>query len=109
LHWRIYRYQGLAVFPVISYPLNSSQIQVGSINPTIVENRVLINSLFQNYPIIIDKVNASGLIYELKYGEVDQNNKLVKDRSTDKKNLDQVDGFRYYCHRFHKSFLKLPK
>jgi phage terminase large subunit len=92
-----------------SLRLSDAQIQIPSKNPPIVENKVLVNSLLQNYNIIIDKDNAQLLIYDLRYVEISADNKLEKDRTTDMKKSDALDCFRYYCNKFHKDFLKMPK
>lgn len=87
--------------------LNSQQIKVPSVNPRIEENRVLVNSMLQNYPIVIDKANAKDLIFDLKYVEVDENADIIKDRSTEQAKADLLDCFRYYLNTFHRGFLKM--
>lgn len=90
--------------------LSDGQIQVPRINPNITENRVLINALLENYDVIIDKRKAQGLIYDLKYVEVDENNKLKKDnRNDEKQQADSIDCFRYYCNKFHRDFVRVPQ
>lgn len=96
-------------YTVIKGKLNliGSQLKVPSVNPRVEENRVLVNSLLQNYPIVIDKANASDLVFDLKYVEVDENADIVKDRSSEAAKADLLDCFRYYCNTFHKDFLKI--
>jgi phage terminase large subunit len=92
-----------------SLGISDAQVQIPSKNPPIVENKVLVNALLQGYNIIIDRDNAQLLIYDMKYVEVSADNKLEKDRTTDMKKSDALDCFRYYCNKFHKNFLKMPK
>ena len=57
--------------------LTEGQIQVPSINPPMVENKVLFNALLENGDVLIDP-SCVGIIYDCKYVEVDEQNKIVK-------------------------------
>ena len=59
--------------------LNDAQFRVPTVNPPLVENRVLVNAYLNNYPVIINDDTNDGLIYDLLYVEVDENNKIKKD------------------------------
>ena len=89
--------------------LIETQIQVPSINPSLVENRVVCNAVLQTQNIIISSTNCEPLVYDLTYAEVDENNKLVKDRSNDKRNVDALDCWRYLITKLYKNILRLPK
>lgn len=89
--------------------LSDAQLKVPTINPSIVENKVLVNAILQNYNVLIDRVKGEGLIYDLRYVEVDENNKLLKDRSSDIRKSDALDCLRYYLNTFHRNYLKIPK
>ena len=101
----------LNYYKVIKSKLNlsTSQLFVPTINPPITENKVLVNALLENYSIKIDPVNSSSLIYDMKFVEVDEDNKIIKDRSTESRKADVLDCFRYYCNQWHKNFLKFQK
>jgi len=87
--------------------LNGNQIRVPSVNPHFEENQVLCNAVLEHIPLIIDKDKASGLIFDLKFAQIDNNSKLVKsDRNDPTQQLDQADCFRYYCNQFHRHILK---
>jgi len=89
--------------------LNDGQLVVPSINPKIIENKVLVNALLQNYPVEIDPVNASALHYDMTYVEVGEDKKIKKDsRSDEKQQADSLDWFRYYCNTQHGDFLRIP-
>lgn len=89
--------------------LTDGQIKVPTINPSLVENRVVVNAVLQTRDIKIDSQLCSPLIYDLTYCEVDADNKLVKDRANDKRNSDHLDTFRYYLNLIYKNILRIPK
>ncbi len=99
----------LNYYRVIKQRLNVSegQIKVPLINPAISDSRVLLNSMLQNYNIVIDKDNCQPLIYDLKYVEVDEEGAIKKDRSSEAKKADCLDGCRYTLSTFFKWFLKM--
>ncbi len=86
--------------------VSEGQIKVPLINPAISDSRVLLNSMLQNYNIVIDKDNCQALIYDLKYVEVDEEGAIKKDRSTEAKKADCLDGCRYTLSTFFRWFLK---
>jgi hypothetical protein len=98
----------LNYYRVIQQKLELSDLQIKTprINPAVSDSRVLVNSMLQNYNIVIDKGSCPGLVYDLKYVEVDEHGDIKKDRSSDAKKADLLDGCRYLCHTFFKWFLK---
>ena len=96
-------------YTIIRQKLNLSpgQLQVPSVNPRVRENRVLVNAILSHKPVLIDKNNASPLIYDLLYCEVDGNGDLVKDRSNEARKADILDEFRYYLNTYHSDFLDM--
>lgn len=97
-------------YTVIRSKLNLSfqQLKVPSINPTLEENRVLINYALKNMKITIDPDNCKGLIYDLEHARVLPDGSLDKSNRNDPtKQLDALDCFRYYLNTFHKHILKL--
>lgn len=88
--------------------LSMGQIRVPTINPTMIENRVLVNSVLYNIPVTIDSERAKALIFDLEYAKVLPDGTLDKtDRKDPTKQLDAADTFRYYLSTFHKSILKV--
>ncbi len=87
--------------------LNDTQIRVPAINPSIAVTRTLVNSLFQNQSFTFDEQNCPNLINDLKYGEVDADGDLIKDRKTPARCFDLGDCLRYDLFTFERSFLKL--
>lgn len=87
--------------------LSPGQIRVHTVNPSLEENRVLVNSVLHNYQVTLDKDKCKGLIYDLEYAKVLPDGKLDKtDRSDPTKQLDALDCFRYLCNTFYKHLLK---
>lgn len=90
--------------------LSSNQIQVSSANPRFEENQVLCNAVLEHMPVQIDPEKASGLIFDLKFAQIDNNKKLIKtDRNDPTQQLDCGDLWRYYISQFHKNILKTAK
>jgi hypothetical protein len=97
-------------YTVIKQALNlgNGQFKVASINPSIEENRVLVNSILHHKTVILDEQNCKGLIFDLEHAQVLPDGSLDKsDRKDPTKQLDALDCFRYYCNAFHKHVLKL--
>lgn len=93
-------------YTVIKQKLNLSpgQMRVGTINPAVSDSRVITNSIFQNYDIVIDK-SCRFLIDDLKYVEVNEFGDI--DKTKDKHRSHLLDCLRYYLNTFHKDLIKL--
>lgn len=98
----------LNYYSVIKYEmkLGEGQFKQGNVNPSIADTRVLLNSMLQNYNIVIDPENCKYLIRDLKYVEVDEKGDIKKDRSTETRKADLLDCMRYDLFTFHKHFIK---
>lgn len=100
----------LNYYTVIKSILNLSdgQLKLPAVNPRLEENQVLVNSLFSNYNIKIDPVNAEALIFDLKYVRMLPDGSIDKgSREDPTKQADQIDCFRYFCNSNMKWFLQL--
>lgn len=87
--------------------LGDRQMRQPVSNPTLIENRVLVNSAFYHLDISIDPVNCKGLIFDLEHAAVLPDGSLDKsDRSDITKQLDAIDCARYYFQTFFKHILK---
>ncbi|MES3017898.1 MAG: terminase family protein [Bacteroidota bacterium] len=88
--------------------LGDRQMRQPVSNPTLVENRVLVNSAFHHLNISIDPVNCKGLIFDLEHAAVLPDGSLDKtDRNDPTKQLDALDCCRYYLNTFFKHILKI--
>ena len=88
--------------------LSLSQIRVHTVNPTLEENRVLVNSILHSRNVTIDADNCKHLIFDLEHAQVLPDGSLDKtDRKDPTKQLDALDNFRYYLNTFHKDILKM--
>jgi hypothetical protein len=97
-------------YTVIKQKLNlsSGQLKVHTVNPTVKENRVLVNSILHNHNVVLDKENCKGLIFDLEHARVLPTGELEKmDRKDPAQQLDALDCFRYYLNTFHKHLLKV--
>lgn len=89
------------------FNLMQSQLKVGTINPTLEENRVLVNYILHNANFVVDKERCAGLIYDFENARVLPDGSLDKtNRNDPTKQLDALDTCRYYLNTFHKHLLK---
>lgn len=99
----------LNYYTVIRTKLNLSigQLRVPTINPPLIENRVLVNSVLHNHNVILDEKLCTGLIFDLEYAAVLPDGSLDKtDRKDPTKQLDALDTFRYLLSTFLRTSLK---
>lgn len=99
----------LNYYVVIKNKLNlgQAQLKVPSVNPKVEENRVLVNSILHNHPIIFDPIKCKGLLFDLEHARVLPDGSLDKmDRKDPTKQLDALDCLRYYLNCFHRQLLK---
>lgn len=97
-------------YTVIKSKLNLSlgQIKVHTVNPSLEENRVLVNSILHHRKVTIDPDSCRPLIFDLEHAQVLPDGSLDKtDRKDPTKQLDALDNFRYYLNTFHKNILKV--
>lgn len=94
-------------YDVVQRKLNlaNGQMRQPSVNPSIRDTRVLLNSLLQNYCFQIDS-SCVNTIRDLQYVEVDEDADIIKDRRTDLRKSDLLDCVRYYCNTFHRDWLR---
>jgi len=85
--------------------ISKNQVKVPTVNPRIEQNRTLLNSVLQRGNIIISP-ECKGLIFDLKYVQVDDVGKIIKDRSTEAAKADLLDCGRYLINLTHKDFIK---
>lgn len=87
--------------------LGDRQMRQPVSNPTLIENRVLVNSAFHHLDISIDPINCKALIFDLEHAAVLPDGSLDKsDRSDMTKQLDALDCLRYDLNTFFKHILK---
>jgi len=102
-------HDNLNYFKIIKAQLNlgDRQMRQPISNPTLIENRVLVNSAFHHLNISIDPVNCKPLIFDLEHAAVLPDGSLDKSDRTDiTKQLDALDCCRYYLNTFFKHILK---
>lgn len=87
--------------------LGDRQMRQPISNPSLEENRVLVNSAFHHLDISIDPVNCKALIFDLEHAAVLPDGSLDKSDRTDiTKQLDALDCLRYDLNTFFKHILK---
>lgn len=84
-------------YGIISKLLNlaPAQLRTPSVNPSIEQNRVVVNWVHKCWDVAIDPQRCQPLIYDLTYVEVDGEGGIIKDRSSLKKFADFLDNWRY--------------
>lgn len=87
--------------------LSANQIRVPSVNPSLEENRVLVNSVLHHKNVTLDDQKCKALIFDLEHAQVLPDGSLDKtDRKDPTKQLDSLDCFRYYLNSFFRHILK---
>lgn len=87
--------------------LSDGQMKQPNINPAVKDRRVLLNSILQNFTVIVDKDNCENTINDFKYVEVDDKGEIKKDRTTEVKKADHLDAASYLLTTFMGWFLNL--
>jgi phage terminase large subunit len=101
---------GINYYTVIKSELQLSdgQMRQPTINPSVKENRVVVNSVLYKMNVIMDDVNCKDLIFDCQNVSVNEVGDIDKgDRTNPKKRADHLDNFRYYLNTFHKNVLKM--
>lgn len=102
----------LNYYMVIKTKLNLSvqQMKVPKVNPGLEDNQVLFNSVLSNYPVIMDKEKAKGLIFDCQNVRMLPSGDIEKtDRNDPKQQADALDTLRYWINMFMWDFLKKAK
>lgn len=100
----------LNYFKIIKAQLNLSdrQMRQPTSNPSLEENRVLVNAAFYRLDIQMDPVNCKGLIFDIEHVNVMPDGSIEKqDRNDPTKQQDALACFRYYLNTFFKHILKI--
>lgn len=90
--------------------IGQSQMQQLPSNPKIEDNQVLVNAMFEHYPMSIDPEYAAALIFDCKFVEMRPDGTIKKaDRDDPAQQADALDGFRYFLNRYHRDFIKTKR
>lgn len=88
--------------------LSNNQLKLSTVNPSLKENRVLVNSILYHLDVVLDKENCKALHFDLEHAKILPNGDLDKtDRKDPTKQLDALDCFRYYLNTFFRHILKM--
>jgi len=99
----------LNYFKIIKAQLNlgDRQMRQPISNPTLEENRVLVNAAFHKIDIQLDPVLCKALIFDIEHVMVNPDGSIEKqDRSDPTKQQDALACLRYYLNTFFKHILK---
>lgn len=96
-------------YEIICQQLNimTRQLQVPTINPRIADNKLIVNACHKLWRVEIDPDKCKPLIYDLTYVEIDEENQIIKDRTSAKKESDFLDNWRYLINVAVKPFLEI--
>ena len=87
------------------FQLSRNQMQYSGSNPGLADSRYFINSIFEEYPILLDADKCKELIFDLENVKADNDNKPVKESRTKKEQrADHLDNMRYALHRYYKEY-----
>lgn len=96
----------LNYYQIIKTQLNlgDRQFKVPTVNPSIEENRVLVNAVLHKHKVVLDKEKCRKLIHDIENVRVLPNGDV--DKVTDKSLTHALDCFRYVCNTFFSWILK---
>ncbi len=99
----------LSNFGVIKNALNLSdtQMQYSASNPRLEDSRMLVNTMFEKYPITIDENRCKPVIDDLLKCKANPDGTIVKtNRNIPEQQADTLDTVRYYLHRYFRDMIK---
>lgn len=77
--------------------LSDNQVQITP-NPSLIQNRTLVNSILQHVDVEIHEEEAKALIWDLENVKASADGKIEKkNRSDEAQQADSLDTFRYFC------------
>lgn len=81
--------------------LGLHRLKVPKVNPPLDENQVIVNGILEHMNVNIDPDNASALIFDCKFVEINPDGTIKKaDRTNPTQQADALDTFRYWCNVF---------
>lgn len=87
-----------------------SRLRVPRANPSVIENRHLINAIQAFHPDHIVNHQCKGLIYDFQFVEATQEGDIIKkDRNKQNQRSDYLDAYRYLCNTFLFDFFERYK
>ena len=87
--------------------LSDTQMQYSASNPRLQDSRMLVNTLFEKYPITIDEDNCKPVIDDLEKCKANPDGTIVKvNRKDPTQQADTLDTVRYYMHRYFRDMIK---
>lgn len=87
--------------------LSDTQMQYSASNPRLQDSRMLVNTLFEKYPITIDEDNCKPVIDDLEKCKANPDGTIVKvNRNDPTQQADTLDTVRYYMHRYFRDMIK---
>ena len=85
--------------------LSRSQFKVPSVNPSLKNSRVLVNSMLDRHEDLIIDERCRFLIEDLQFVETNESGDI--DKAKDKHRSHLLDCFRYFLWTFHHNFIKI--
>lgn len=85
--------------------LLNPQFNVPASNPPVEHNQLVVNSAFKVWDIQIDPVRCKPLLEDILYVEMDENKKIIRDRSAPHRCADFLDTLRYMINATVRQYL----
>lgn len=87
--------------------LSDTQMQYSASNPRLQDSRMLVNTMFEKYPITIDEDRCKPVIDDLDKCKANPDGTIVKtSRLKVDQQADTLDTVRYYLHRYFRDMIK---
>lgn len=86
------------------------RLQVPRSNPSVKENRHLVNAILAFHPDVKINAKCKKLIYDMQFVEADESGDMVKtSRNKESQRADALDAWRYMCNTFLHDFFERYK
>lgn len=99
----------LSNFGVIknSLDLSKTQMQYSNSNPRLKDSRMLVNTVLEKYPFVVDEDKCKAIIDDLEKCKANPDGTIVKDnRNKEEQQADTLDTVRYYIHRYFRDYMR---
>lgn len=86
------------------------RLMVPRANPSVKENRHLVNAILAFHPDVKINPKCKKLIYDMQLVEADENGNMIKkNRNNEAQRADALDEWRYTCNTFLRDFIDMYK
>lgn len=90
-----------------SLDLAKTQMQYSASNPRLKDSRMLVNTILEKYPLIVDEEKCKPIIDDCERCKANSDGTIIKNnRADESQQADTLDTFRYYIHRYFRDHIR---